>query len=142
LLQQKTYPDPLASDRLEGSMNRRDRKATFILGITATTGAKPFLILGLVKKPDGSFTEAAIVPNGEEQGWGGFNHTPGETTEISFYAPDDPPALNSACREHRTQFLSSTLLSRPLTRGAGHFDPDRIFRMHQSGSRWGRQFKV
>lgn len=101
MLQQKAYPDPLASDRLEGSMNRRDRKATFILGITATTGAKPFPILGLVKKPDGSFTEAAIVPNGEEQEWGGFNHTPGETTEISFYALDDPPPLNSACREHR-----------------------------------------
>jgi hypothetical protein len=76
----------------------RDRKATFILGIKLTPGTKPFLLLGLVKKPDGSFTETAVVPQVEEQGWGGFIHTPGETTEVSFYALDDPSLLASACR--------------------------------------------
>lgn len=81
----------------------RNRRATFILGIRATTGTKPFLILGLMKKPDGSFTEAAIVPNGEEQGWGGFIHTPGETTEVSFYALHYPPALDSACRKQTSK---------------------------------------
>ena len=76
----------------------RSRKATFLLGVRATSGMKPFLLLGLMKLPDGSFTAASFVSNGEEQGWGGFIHTPGETTEVSFYALDDPPAVHSACR--------------------------------------------
>ena len=42
------------------------------------------VVIGLMKKPDGSLTEASFVPNGEEQGWGGFIPTPGETAEISF----------------------------------------------------------
>lgn len=72
--------------------------ATIILGVTATPGTKPFLLLGVVKKPDGWFIETAIVPRAGEQGWGGFVHTPGETTEFSFYALEEPPALHSACR--------------------------------------------
>jgi hypothetical protein len=88
----------------------RDRNATFLLGIRATAGTKPFLILGLVKKPDGSFTETAIVPNGEEQGWSAFIHTRGETTEISFYALEHPPVLDSACREQTSKSLTSERL--------------------------------
>ena len=76
----------------------RSRKASFLLDVTATSGTKPFLLLGLMKRPDGSFTAAAFVSNGEKQGWGEFIHTPGETAEVSFYALDDPPEVHSACR--------------------------------------------
>jgi hypothetical protein len=76
----------------------RNRQATFLLGIRATAGATPFLILGVMRKPDGSYTEALFAPQAGELGWSRFVHTPGETTVISFYALDDSAALNSPCR--------------------------------------------
>jgi hypothetical protein len=76
----------------------RNRKATFLLGITLTAGRNPFVLLGLLRRPDGTYSEAAFVPKAEEQGWSAFVHTPEETTEISFYALDDPPAFHSVCR--------------------------------------------
>ena len=76
----------------------RNRKATFLLGVTLTAGRKPFVLLGLLRRPDGSYSEAAFVSKAEEQGWGAFVHTPEETTDISFYALDDPPAFHSVCR--------------------------------------------
>lgn len=76
----------------------RNRSATIVFGITATSGAKPFLLLGLVRRPDGSYSEAVFMPSGKELGWGGFVHTPGDTTEVSFYALDDVAAVRSPCR--------------------------------------------
>lgn len=76
----------------------RNRKVEYLFSVTATVGARPFLILGLVRRPDGSYTEALFPPVGEQQGWSAFIHTPGEVTEISFYALDDPLILRSACR--------------------------------------------
>ncbi len=74
----------------------RDRKPTFLMGITLTGGTSPFVVIGLVRRPDGSWSDAVFAPRAEEQGWGGF--VSGDVTEISFYALDDPPALHSACR--------------------------------------------
>jgi len=74
----------------------RDRKATFLMGITVTGGTKPFVVIGLVRRPDGSLSEAVFAPRAEEQSWGGF--VSGDVTEISFYAFDDPLALRSGCR--------------------------------------------
>ena len=73
----------------------RNRKATFVLAVTLTPGAEPFVLLGLVRRPNGSYYEAVFVPKAQEQGWGGFIHTPGENSEISFYALDDP---TNVCR--------------------------------------------
>ena len=79
----------------------RNRKATFLLGVTVIAGTEPFVLLGLVRRPDGSYSEAVFVPKGVEQGWSAFAHTPGETTEISFYALDDSPRHHSVCRAAR-----------------------------------------
>jgi hypothetical protein len=77
----------------------RNQSAPIIFGITATSGAKPFVLLGLVRRPDGSYSEAVFMPSGKELGWGGFVHTPGNTTEVSFYALDDSAAVRSPCRK-------------------------------------------
>jgi hypothetical protein len=76
----------------------RNRKATFLLVVTAETGTKPFVLLGLVRRADGSYSETLFTPTGGEQGWAAFVHVPGEDTEISFHALDDSPALHSVCR--------------------------------------------
>jgi hypothetical protein len=76
----------------------RNRKANFVLGIKAIAGTKPFLLLGLMRQPDGSYTEAAFRPDGQEQGWGAFIHTPGDSTDIIFYALDDSFEVQTACR--------------------------------------------
>jgi len=75
-----------------------NRQATFLMGITVTAGTKPFLLLGLLRRPDGSYSETVLAPRDEEQGWSAFIHTPGDTTEMSFYALEDPVASRSACR--------------------------------------------
>ena len=74
----------------------RDRKATFLMGITLAGGTKPFVLIGLARRPDGSWSEAVFVPRAEEQGWSAF--VSGDVTDISFYALDDPQAAHSACR--------------------------------------------
>jgi hypothetical protein len=76
----------------------RHRQDTFSLSVKPTAGATPFLVLGVVRRPDGSYTGAVFAPRASEGGWGGFGHTPGENTVVSFYALDDSAAVNTACR--------------------------------------------
>jgi hypothetical protein len=76
----------------------RKHAATFLFSVTATRGARPFFLIGVLRRPNGQYTEARFIPTGEAQGWSAFVHKPGETTEVTFFALDDSPALQSACR--------------------------------------------
>lgn len=77
----------------------RKHAATFLFGVTATPGARPFLLIGVLRRPSGQYTEARFMPTGEEQGWSAFLHERGAKTEVAFFALDDSPAHRSVCRE-------------------------------------------
>jgi hypothetical protein len=81
----------------------RHRKATFLLGVTAIPGATPFVLLGLLRRADGSYSEEVFESKHEEQGWAAFAHVPGENMEFSFYALDDSPRFRSVCRTRLAQ---------------------------------------
>jgi hypothetical protein len=78
--------------------NLRRREATFALGLRVTAGVRPFLLFGVVRRPDGSYSEAAFMPGPTESSWGAFVHAPGDEYEFSFYALDDIESVRSACR--------------------------------------------
>jgi len=74
------------------------REAPFVLGLTTTSGSNPYLLLGVIRLPDGSYTETLFTSNvGHELGWGPFRNKVGEVTDVSFYALDDSH-FRSACR--------------------------------------------
>jgi hypothetical protein len=78
----------------------RQRDATFVLGLTMTAGSEPFLLLGIIRRPDGSYSESLFSSSvGHDLGWGPFANKLGEVTDVSFYALDDS-RYRSACRTH------------------------------------------
>lgn len=71
----------------------RESGATFMVSVTATVGRTPFVLLGLVRHPDGSYSEGLFTPGAGHQGWSAFVNTPGAATEFSFYALGEPRRL-------------------------------------------------
>ena len=77
----------------------RRRETTFALGLSMTSGSEPYLLLGVIHRPDDSYTETLFASNiGHELGWGPFRNKRDEITDVSFYALDDSPNRRSACR--------------------------------------------